>query len=161
MSSFLASLSVAAILASSPFHPWSKELLVGEWGSLYDEDKSASSMQYFRFDLVDGALWVQSYRGNEAMHFEFPADGIVEDNGLVILTATPSENFMVRFVVSAYRISEYRDSGLATGYLFMFENRDGEWMLFNSLPFRGSALEPDDPIFAHDELRPFVSGHDE
>ena len=156
MKTFLASLPVLALLASGPFQPWSEELLSGEWGALYDDGTSASSIQYFRFEPDGGALWVQSYRGDDAMHFEFPAEGVVEDNGLVILTANPNEDLMVRFVVSAYRISENEDTGLATGYLYMFRKKESGWVLYNSLPFRGRPLEAGDPIYSHEQLRPFI-----
>ena len=156
LSSVYASIQILALLASGPFQAWDVELLTGEWGQQYEEGASAGSMQYFRFDPEEGAVWVQSYRGEEALHFEFPAEGIVEDNGLVILTAYPEENFMVRFVVSAFRISEYVDTGLATGYLYMYQTVEGGWMLFNSHPFHGRPLEPDDPIYSHEQLRRFV-----
>ncbi len=151
-----ASLTALALLASGPFQVWDTELLTGEWGQLYDDGVTSPSMQYFRFDPSEGAVWVQSDRGRDALHFEFPVSGITEDNGLVILTTYPEENFMVRFVVSAFRISEYRDTGLATGYLYMFQKLDDGWMLFNSFPFSGRPLEPDDPIYSHEQLRPFL-----
>ena len=150
------SMSIIVLLAASPFHNWNVDLLAGGWGALYDEANAASSFQYFRFEPGEGALWVQSRRGEDPLHFQFPADGIVEDNGLVVLTAYPEDNFMVRFVVSAYRVSEYQDTGLATGYLYMFQRQDDGWMLFNSFPFRGRPLPPDDPIYSHDQMRRFV-----
>ena len=152
ISTLLASLPLLSLLAADPFQPWSVDLLKGDWGQLYD-DESPSSYQFFRFDPEKCAIWTQSHEGDGPMHFEFPADGIAEDNGLVILTARPREDFQVRFVVSAYRISEYKDTGLATGILYMFQRQAGEWMLFNSIPFRGRALEAGDPIYSHEKLR--------
>ena len=117
---------VIVLLASAPYRAWDIELLTGDWGELYEEGTSAGSMQFFRFDPEKGAVWVQSYRGKDVLHFEFPAESISEDNGLVILTTYPEDNFMVRFVVSAYRISEFQDTGLATGYLYMFQKLDDD-----------------------------------
>ena len=146
-------LPIIMLLASEPFQAWDAELLAGDWGELYEEGPAAGSLQFFRFDPHKGAVWVQSYRGKDALHFEFPAEGISEDDGLVILTAYPEDNFMVRFVVSAYRISEFQDTGLATGYLYMFQKLDDDWMLFNSFPFRGRPLDSDEPIYSHEQLR--------
>ena len=156
LSAIPAFLTALALSASGPFEVWDFELLTGEWGELYDDGSSAPSFQYFRFDPDQGAVWIQSHEGRDALHFEFPASGITEDNGLVILTTYPQDDFMVRFVVSGFRISEYKDTGLATGYLYMFQKLEDGWMLFNSFPFTGRPLEPDDPIFSNEQLRPFL-----
>ena len=127
-------------------------VLSGEWAAYESKMFRGSWYQYLRVSEKSEGVFAYSYGDPVPVVFHFGAKDVRFVDGVALITLRREGWPEWQLVLSAYR-SDDKSSGLATGTLYMFRDKSGTPVLFNSPFVRLQPLEQDAKLQAQPEIK--------
>lgn len=127
-------------------------VLSGEWAAYESKMLRGSWYQYLRISEKTEGVFAYSYGDPAPIVFRFGEKDVRFVDGVALITLRREGWPEWKLALSAFRSSD-KSTGLATGTLYMFQDKSGTPVLFNSIFVRLQPLEQDAKLQAQSEIK--------